>query len=120
MSESNSTSPPSFENLPEDLLAGRAIALPVLRDLYRISKLSAKQCMDVSDALAAMDVSDDVNDVPEVVQHALDETDNELVTSVLRVIVDVPPDEVIQIVAKLTDWVGAHETRQEIFTEDRY
>lgn len=119
MPDSYPTPPPSFENVPEDILTGRAIALPALQALYRISNLTTNQCVDVCDALAAMKLSDDASEVPNIVARALGDADNDTVSSVLQLIVSVPPDDVVHLIAKLKNWVGANEKRQEVFTQDR-
>jgi len=117
--ENQLNSEPTFANLPEDVLAGRAISPAILQDLYRISSLTPLQCADVSDALAGMEVTGDASDVPNVVQRALGVTDDDMLTSVLRLVVNVPSDDVVSIIAKLKAWVDGHPSRAEVFPEER-
>jgi len=108
-----------LKNSPHDLLAGHALPVQVLQDLYLLAELEPDRCRELAKALHELDRSDDASQVPDIVNEKLGTASDDTKNAVLRLVANVTKADVDSTFTTLSSWVDANERRQEAFDAAR-
>ena len=101
----------------EDVVAGRAVAPEMLRDLYAISQLETAKVASTVDALGNLGGLGSHEDIENTIQGILGDTPNkDTPKSIRRAINSLTPDSIPDVIESLEKWVQAKVERNQYFS----